>query len=380
MNVLTRLYRGETHFDFIAISRKTLVVSLAIVILSILVMIVKPFNLSIDFTGGVIITVENESDATVESIRGELRAVGYGDARVQITGDGVVQVQTEALNAEEQDRLTAAVLNATGADANDLNEKAVGPTFGAEVTRKAIQALVVFLIVVALFITWRFEWRMALSALVALFHDLIIAGGIYALIGFVVTPATVIAVLTIMGYSLYDTVVVFTKVNENIDEDDTNTTYNTIVNQSLNQVLMRSINTSMTSLLPVGSLLLVGFLAIGAETLKEFALALFIGIAVGTYSSIFVAAPLLAGWKTREPEWSRRELRAAKGEGRLDDNASVKAPATTSGSTSGSADPQSTTARGKGKAPKGDPKTAKTSPSDVPPTVARPPKQRRKRR
>jgi preprotein translocase subunit SecF len=378
MNVLTRLYRGETHFDFIAISRKTLLVSLAVVILSILVMIVKPFNLSIDFTGGVIITVENDSDATVESIRGELRAVGYGDARVQITGDDIVQVQTEALDAEEQDRLTAAVLNATGADPTNLNEKAVGPTFGAEVTRKAIQALVVFLIVVALFITWRFEWRMALSALVALFHDLIIAGGIYALIGFVVTPATVIAVLTIMGYSLYDTVVVFTKVNENIDEDDTNTTYNTIVNQSLNQVLMRSINTSLTSLLPVGSLLLVGFLAIGAETLKEFALALFIGIAVGTYSSIFVAAPVLARWKTREPEWSRRELRAAKREGRLDDKASVKAPATTSGSTSGSADPQSTTA--KGKAPKGEPKTAKAPPSDVPPTVARPPKQRRKRR
>ena len=382
MNVLTRLYRGETHFDFIAISRKTLVVSLAVVILSILVMIVKPFNLSIDFTGGVIITVENDSDATVESIRDELRAVGYGDARVQITGDDIVQVQTEALDAEEQDRLTAAVLNATGADPNDLNEKAVGPTFGAEVTRKAIQALVVFLIVVAMFITWRFEWRMALAALVALFHDLIIAGGIYALIGFVVTPATVIAVLTIMGYSLYDTVVVFTKVNENIDEDDTKTTYNAIVNQSLNQVLMRSINTSLTSLLPVGSLLLVGFLAIGAETLKEFALALFIGIAVGTYSSIFVAAPVLARWKTREPEWSRRELRAAKREGRLDDEASVKAPAATSGSTSGSEDPQRTTAKGKGKdkAPKGEPKTAKTSPSDVPPTVARPPKQRRKRR
>ena len=367
MSALTRLYRGETHFNFIAISRKTLVVSLVFVIASFLMMIVRPFNLSIDFTGGVIITVESQSDATVESIRGELRAVGYGDARVQITGNGVVQVQTEALDAEEQDRLTLAVLNATGADATDLNEKAVGPTFGAEVTRKAIQALVVFIIVVALFITWRFEWRMALAALAALFHDLIIAGGIYALIGFVVTPSTIIAVLTILGYSLYDTVVVFTKVNENIDEDDTKTTYNTIVNQSLNQVLMRSINTSLTSLLPVGSLLLVGFLAIGAETLKEFALALFIGIAVGTYSSIFVAAPLLARWKAREPEWARRQARADKREGLVaseSDAVSTPAvsktkPATKSATTSGIGD---------------DP-----APPD-PPAVARPPKQRRKRR
>jgi preprotein translocase subunit SecF len=376
MSVLTRLYRGETHFNFIAISRKTLMVSLAVVLLSIVVMIVKPFNLSIDFTGGVIITVQNDSDATVESIRGELRDVGYGDARVQITGDGVVQVQTEALDALEQDNLTEAVLNATGADANDLNEKAVGPTFGAEVTRKAIQALVVFLIVVALFITWRFEWRMALAALAALFHDLIIAGGIYALIGFVVTPSTIIAVLTILGYSLYDTVVVFTKVNENIDEDDTKTTYDAIVNQSLNQVLMRSINTSLTSLLPVGSLLLVGFLAIGAETLKEFALALFIGIAVGTYSSIFVAAPLLAMWKSREPDWARRQARADKREGLVASETDVnpKAPASKAKSGTGSK---------KGSKPKvarAKPASSDSQASAAPPAVARPPKQRRKRR
>jgi preprotein translocase subunit SecF len=372
MNIITRMYRGETRFNFIEISRKTLIVSAVFVVASILMMVVKPFNLSIDFTGGVIITVENESDATVESIRSELRTVGYGDARVQITGDGIVQVQTEALDAEGQDALTFAVANAVGADVNDLNEKAVGPTFGAEVTRKAIQALVVFLIVVAIFITWRFEWRMALAALAALFHDLMIAGGIYALIGFVVTPSTIIAVLTILGYSLYDTVVVFDKVNENIFEDDTRTTYNQIVNQSLNQVLMRSINTSLTSLLPVGSLLLVGFLAIGAETLKEFALALFIGIAVGTYSSIFVAAPLLARWKSREPDWARRQARADK-----------RAEASSGGNTGKSAG--STSKRKASKSQTDEPKsttskTAAAPPSDVPPSVARPPKQRRKRR
>ena len=378
MSVITRLYRGETTFDFVAISRKTLLVSFALVVASILMMVVKPFNLSIDFTGGVIITVDNQSDATVESIRGELRDVGYGDARVQITGDGVVQVQTEALSADEQDTLTVTVASAVGAEVNDLNEKAVGPTFGAEVTRKAIQALVVFLIVVALFITWRFEWKMALAALAALFHDLMIAAGIYALIGFVVTPSTIIAVLTILGYSLYDTVVVFDKVNENIDEEDTKTTYNAIVNRSLNQVMMRSINTSLTSLLPVGSLLLVGFLAIGAETLKEFALALFIGIAVGTYSSIFVAAPLLARWKTRESEWARRELRAAKRAGLLDDDAPAKTPV--SGSKTRGGSPSGAKPAGGSKETSHGNAAGKTAPSDVPSNVARPPKQRRKRR
>ena len=355
MSVLNRLYRGETRFDFVAISRKTLIVSLIFVLASVVMMIVRPFNLSIDFTGGVIVTVENNSEATVESIRGELRSVGYSDARVQITGDGFVQVQTEALNAEEQDVLTVTVARAVGADINDLNEKAVGPTFGAEVTKKALQALVVFLIVVALFIAWRFEWKMAGAALAALFHDLIIAGGIYALIGFVVTPSTIIAVLTILGYSLYDTVVVFDKVNENIDEEDTRTTYNSIVNLSMNQVLMRSINTSLTSLLPVGSLLLVGFLAIGAETLKEFALALFIGIAIGTYSSIFVAAPLLARWKTRETEWTRREVRAAKRSGQQSDGPKVAVK------------PESSTPQA-------------TSGARTPTAVPRAPKQRRKRR
>ena len=373
MNVFLRMYRGETRFNFIEISRKTLIVSAVFVAASLLMMVVKPFNLSIDFTGGVIITVENTSDATVESIRSELRTVGYGDARVQITGDGIVQVQTEALDAEGQDALTFAVANAVGADVNDLNEKAVGPTFGAEVTRKAIQALVVFLIVVAIFITWRFEWRMALAALAALFHDLVIAGGVYALIGFVVTPSTIIAVLTILGYSLYDTVVVFDKVNENIFEDDTKTTYNQIVNQSLNQVLMRSINTSLTSLLPVGSLLLVGFLAIGAETLKEFALALFIGIAVGTYSSIFVAAPLLARWKSREPDWARRQERADKRSGASSDRDAAKS----AGSTSKPKGAKSQMDEAKSPAAS---KPDAMPPSDVPQTVARPPKQRRKRR
>ncbi len=369
MSVLTRMYQGSTTFDFVAISRKTLIVSLTLVLASIVMMLVRPFNLSIDFTGGVLITVENKADVSVEAMRTELRSVGYGDARVQITGDGFIHVQTESLTADKQDALTAAVATAAGADVNDLNVSAVGPTFGAEVTRKALEALIVFLIVVALFITWRFEWKMAAAALTALFHDLMIAGGIYALIGFVVTPATIIAVLTILGYSLYDTVVVFDKVKENVHDQDERTTYTSIVNLSMNQVLMRSINTSLTSLLPVGSLLLVGFLAIGAETLKEFALALFIGVAVGTYSSIYVAAPLLARWKITEPEWERRERKAAKRSGTGQD-----AVLDTKRGDKKKADEK--------RAKKTDEKKIETPPgtSDSTVPVARPPKQRRKRR
>lgn len=314
MSVIRRMYRGETAFDFVGLARKTLVVSGVLVVASLLLMVIRPFNLSIDFTGGVIVTAPNEADATVDEIRADLRAVGYADARVQITGDGFVSVQTESLDPEAQDSLVGAVADAVGTDADEINVSAVGPTFGAEVTRRAIEALVVFLIAVSIFIAWRFEWKMAMAALAALFHDLAIAGGIYALIGFVVSPSTIIAVLTIMGYSLYDTVVVFDKVTENVKSAPPKTTYSGVINLSLNQVLMRSINTSLTSLLPVGSLLVVGLLALGAETLREFALALFIGIAVGTYSSIFVAAPILARWKESESEWERRRRRAERGD------------------------------------------------------------------
>jgi len=315
MSALTALYRGETRFDFVAISKRTLVVSGVLIVLSIVLMLVRPFNLSIDFTGGTIVSVPNRENASVEEVRDALRAIDQASAAVQITGEGFVLVRTEALGPNEQDAFVALVAASVGADANDANVDAVGPTFGSEVTRRAAEALVIFLIAVAVFITWRFEWKMALAALAALFHDLIITGGIYAAIGFPVTPATVIAVLTILGYSLYDTVVVFDKVTENVGDLQAKSTYTDIVNLSMNQVLMRSINTSLTSLLPIGSLLFVGSFVLGADTLREFALALFIGVAVGTYSSIFVAAPLLAMWKEREPEWQRARTRAARRSG-----------------------------------------------------------------
>jgi preprotein translocase subunit SecF len=306
------MYRGETHFDFVGIAKRTLWVSLALVVLSLLLLLVRPLNLSIDFTGGVIVTVENQADASVGDVRDALTAVGEGGARVQLTGEGFILIQTEALDAQAQDELVVVTADVARVSINEVTIDAVGPTFGEEVTRAAIEALVVFLLIVALFITWRFEWKMAVAALAALFHDLIITAGLFSALGFVVTPATVIALLTILGYSLYDTVVVFDKVNENVELMHDRYTYTEIVNTSMNQVLMRSINTSLTSLIPVGSLLFVGSFAFGAETLREFALALFIGIALGTYSSIFVAAPLLAIWKEREPEWQTARKRAKR--------------------------------------------------------------------
>ena len=312
MSVLTRMYRGETHFDFVGAAKKTLIVSAVLVVLSIVLLIVRPLNLSIDFTGGVIVTVENEAGADITVVRTSLAEIGQAGARVQLTGEGFILIQTEALDAQTQDQLIETAASVAGTDVNAVTIDAVGPTFGAEVTQAAIQALVVFLFIVALFITWRFEWKMALAALAAVFHDLVITAGIFAAFGFSVTPATVIALLTILGYSLYDTVVVFDKVTENVELMHDRYTYTEIVNTSMNQVLMRSINTSLTSLLPVGSLLFVGSFAFGAHTLREFALALFIGIAIGTYSSIFVAAPLLAMWKEREDEWVTARKRAAR--------------------------------------------------------------------
>jgi preprotein translocase subunit SecF len=309
MSVFTRMYRGETDFDFVGAAQKTLIVSGVLVVLSLVLLVVRPLNLSIDFTGGTVVIATNDADASIGEVRSAMSSVGLGGARVQLTGEGFIRVQTEALDPELQDELIVAVAEVAGVSINEVTVSAVGPTFGAEVTRRALEALLIFLVVVTLYITWRFEWKMAVAALAALFHDLIITGGIFAAFQFVVSPATVIAILTIMGYSLYDTVVVFDKVTENVEEMHDRYTYTEIVNTSMNQVLMRSINTSLTSLIPVGSLLLIGSLAFGAETLQEFALALFIGIALGTYSSIFVAAPLLAMWKEREEEWVRASRR-----------------------------------------------------------------------
>lgn len=317
MSLMRDLYRGETEFDFIGRRRTFFVISGVIIAISLLSLLVRGLDGSVDFTGGTIVEAENQAGVDVAGVRTALGAVGEEGARVQLrvdtlTGTESIIVQTAALDAAHQDRLIEAVAEVAGVSPDETNVDAVGPSFGAEITRRMIRALVIFLVVVAAFISWRFEWKMAAAALAALFHDLALTAGIYSLVGFEVTPATVIGVLTILGYSLYDTVVVFDKITENVHELGSRHTFTEIGNLSMNQVLMRSINTSATSLLPIGSLLFVGSYLLGAATLREFALALFIGVAAGTYSSIFVATPLLAEWKEREPGWQRMQRRTAR--------------------------------------------------------------------
>lgn len=319
MSLWRDLYRGETEFDFVRHRRRFFIISSIVIGISLFSLLFRGLDGSVDFTGGTIVEAPNESAEDVAGYRADLSAIGQDGARVQMRtepdGSQTVIVQTEALSVDKRDELVETVADTAAVTPNDTSIDAVGPTFGSEITRRAIEALVIFLIVVTLFITWRFEWKMAIGALTALFHDLLITAGVYSIVGFEVTPSTVIAILTILGYSLYDTVVVFDKITENVHELGNRHTFTEIANLSMNQVLMRSLNTSLTSLLPIGSLLLVGSYLLGAATLREFALALFIGIAAGTYSSIFVASPLLTEWKEREPEWQRMQRRVARRSG-----------------------------------------------------------------
>jgi preprotein translocase subunit SecF len=319
VSVWTDLYRGETEFDFVRHRRRFFVISGIVLLISIFSLLFRGLNGSIDFTGGAIVEAPNQSGQDVAGYRAGLATIGEEAARVQIRtesdGSETAIIQTAALTVNQRDELVATVAEVAGVNPNDLSIDSTGPTFGSEITRRAVEALVIFLLVVALYISWRFEWKMAASALTALFHDLLVTAGIYSLVGFEVTPATVIAILTILGYSLYDTVVVFDKITENVHELGNRNTFTEIANLSMNQVLMRSLNTSLTSLLPIGSLLFVGSYLLGAATLRQFALALFIGIAAGTYSSIFVATPLLTEWKETETQWQRMQRRAERRSG-----------------------------------------------------------------
>jgi preprotein translocase subunit SecF len=229
---------------------------------------------------------------------------------VLIVGNNSVRVQSKDLANAKRDEVTAALAKYAQLTPSQVSITTVGPTWGDNVSRKALQALVVFIFVIALYLTFRFEWRMALAALIAVVHDIIVTVGVYAVTQFEVTPATVVAFLTILGYSLYDTVVVFDKIRDNQARLGTvrGDTYSKMVNRSMNQVLMRSINTSVVAILPVASLLFVGSYVLGGLVLRDFALALFVGLLVGAYSSIFVASPVLAWLKEHEPRY--RALRA----------------------------------------------------------------------
>lgn len=306
MSVLSKLNRGETTIDFVGNRRRWFIISAVALAISLGALGIRQLNLGIEFVGGLAMQAPNPAGAEVSEMRAVLEDVGVDDATIQLVDDGdSVRITTQELDSTVENAAIDAIVTLTGADRNEISIDVVGPTFGALVARRALVALGVFLGAVILFISWRLEFKMAAAGIVALIHDLIITVGVYALTGFPVTPATVVAILVVLGYSLYDTVVVFDKVEELVEIEEQKT-YTEIVNQAMNSVLARSLATSLTSLLPVGSILFVGSFVLGAPTLRDFALALFVGIAAGTYSSIFVASPLLAIWKEREPEWVER--------------------------------------------------------------------------
>ena len=300
-----RLYTGDTAIRFVPRWRLWFLISAGVIAVGMLSLATRGLNFGIDFEGGTAWEVEAPG-VSVGDARDELRPLGLGDAKIQVVGDDTLRVQASTEEKAETAKVTQKLAELAKTDVTQVNLNEVGPSWGDEITNKARRALVIFLIAITLYITLRFEWKMALATLTALFHDILVTVGVYSLSGFEVTPATVIAGLTILGYSIYDGIVVFDKVDENTRglAASGRMTYGEMVNLSLNQVLMRSLNTSITALLPILSLLVVGGFVLGATTLQDFALALLIGLTASAYSSIFIASPLLALLKEREPRYA----------------------------------------------------------------------------
>jgi preprotein translocase subunit SecF len=300
------LYSGKVSFDFVGRRKLWYSISAAILVLCALAFVLRGFNMGIEFRGGVEFTAQvQKADArAVDDMTTAVEESGVteaGDPIVNTSGSDTVRIQVRALT---QDQATTIEESLTEAGATEVSQNLVGPSWGKQVAQKALTGLGVFLVLVVLFI-WAYfrEWKMSVAALVALAHDLLITAGVYAWSGFEVTPATITGLLTILGYSLYDTVVVFDKVRENTKDVLTTKTrtYAERANLAVNQTLVRSINTSITALLPVAALLLVGAAVLGTGPLKDLALALFVGMAAGTYSSICIATPLAVQLKDRDP-------------------------------------------------------------------------------
>ena len=290
---LLRLYRNDVNFDFARLWRRSLVLSVIVLLAAGGAWIFRGLNLGIEFEGGV--TWEAQlGDVSVAEVRESLAPLGHADSRIQQLAGGTTRVRAElsARDTAEVEAVKRALAELGGLESSDVSTSAVGASWGGRVTNSARLALIVFFVVIAIYIWLRLEWKMSLAALLAVGHDIVVTVGVYALFGIEVTPATVIAFLTILAYSLYDTLVVFDKIRDNSNR--LNDPYQVIIVRSTNEVFMRSVNTTITSVMPVLSLLIIGRFVLGAVTLQEFSLALLIGLLAGTYSSLFVATPALA--------------------------------------------------------------------------------------
>lgn len=324
-----KMYSGQLSVDFIERRRRWFVIAGVILLASIAALGIKGLNLGIEFRGGADYTVPN-AQCTVPEARATAQQFVSGQPVVTISAAGTMRVQTEPLETAIGQELSRALAEACAVNVDTIKSQVVGPTWGGEISSKAFQGLIIFLVLVMLFLTVYFDWRMAISALVALVFDLVTTTGIYALTGLEVTPATVIGLLTILAYSLYDTVVVFDKVKENTRNiaGQSVITFPEATNLAVNQTVIRSVNTSIVAILPVVAIIVVGGWFLGAGTLLDLAVVLAIGLVAGTFSSIFIAAPVLVEIRQRQPEMRALEarVRARRNQAASKQPATVSAP------------------------------------------------------
>jgi preprotein translocase subunit SecF len=319
MSLIRNLYRGETRFNFIGSRRRWYAASAIVILICIISFAVRGFNIGVEFKGGTQFQIDvAKTSISTSQVEDAFSKGGHTPADApQEVGSGSTRqivVKTKALNnSAVQTALENSVASDLKVPVKNISVQTVSSSWGHQITKKAIEGLIIFLIVVSIYIAIRFDWRMAVAALVALLHDLLIAAGIYSIIGFEVTPSTVVGLLTILGFSLYDTVVVFDKISENSKGllAGSRMTYSDAANLAVNQTLMRSINTSLIALLPVAGLLFVGSFILGVGTIKDLALILFVGLASGAYSSLFLAAPVVCELTERQPAYKSLAKRVA---------------------------------------------------------------------
>ena len=315
------------QIDFMGKKYIWFTISAIAIVVSIIALITKGLNFGVDFTGGTQVDFRCKKGTTIKDVRKVFAKFNLGDAQIQQAKGGYFIVRTPNISENEREKIVTELKKSAGLE-EVLGVTDVGPGWGAQVSRRAAFGVIVFIFAVILYVSIRFEFKMAVCAVVEIIHDVVITVGVYALSGREVTPATIIAFLTILGYSLYDAIVIFDRLKENADRlsRESKKTYTDTVNDSINQVLARSINTSLTTLFPIITILLFG-----GETLKAFAFALFLGVFVGTYSSIFVASPILALWKESEPKYRAYRERLEKAQRKTERAKGKPAPEVISG-------------------------------------------------
>ena len=307
-----RLYNGEAGLDVVGHSRLIYKITAVVMVLCIGSIIFRGFNFGIEFDGGSSFKVAGHSQE-LSAVRAAAEKAGAPVSSAQVVGTDTILLRTGQLTNDETTAVKQAIASAAGVQEQQVSEDAVSAAWGNDITDQALIALVVFLVAVVLFLAIRFQPKMAIGAMASLLHDIVLTAGVYSLIGFEVTPSTVIGFLTILGFSLYDTVVVYDKVGENSKDilAGSRTTYSDAANLAVNQTLMRSINTSLIALLPVGGLLFIGAGLLGVGTIKDLALILFVGLASGAYSSLFLATPIVVDLTERTPEHKALTKRVA---------------------------------------------------------------------